>query len=190
MTKQERRQGKKEAKRQAKRQALEREKRKKALRKWGMATSVFLVAVVAIVYLLVFRLALFSETGTLRIAKTEHDFGFVPVQGGIVNVEIPLVNIGEGALTISGMESSCGCTRASIVNEGEEGPTFGMAGHGSNPTGWKTTIGSGEQAVLKIYYNPATHPDLRGAVTRVVTIYSDDPLSPTQEVRIKVNQIG
>ncbi len=186
MTKQERKQLKKDAARQT----FEREKRKNTLRKWGTIAAVVLVAFAAIVYVLVFRFAIFSQIGTLRVAKAEHNFGFVAVQRGIVNVEIPLVNIGEGALTISKMESSCGCTRASIVNNGKEGPKFGMAGHGDSPTDWQTVINAGEQAVLKVYYNPTTHPDLRGAVTRVVTIYSDDPLNPKQEIKIQVNQIG
>lgn len=190
MTKQERKQLKKDAKRQAKRQAVEREQRKKVIRKWGTIAAAVLAILLGTTYVIVFRLELFSQTGTLRIAKTEHNFGVVAVQTGIVNVEIQLVNIGEGALTISGMESSCGCTRASIVNNGQEGPTFGMAGHGGNPANWQAVIKPGERAVLKIYYNPKTHPNLRGAVTRVVTIYSDDPLNPKQEVRIKVNQIG
>ena len=114
----------------------------------------------------------------------------VSLQGGVVDTTIPLVNIGEGTLRISSMETSCGCTSASIINNGVEGPAFGMKGHGPTPTSWHTDINSGEQAVLKIYYNPAVHPDLRGPVTRTITIYSDDPESPTQDVRIKVTQIG
>ena len=67
---------------------------------------------------------------------------------------------------------------------------IGMVGHGSNPKNWRTVVQSGEQAVLHVYYDPATHPDLRGPVTRIVTIYSDDPLAPKQELKIKVNQVG
>lgn len=180
----------KKIKKEEKRQTFEREKRKKALQKWLKISVISLVLLAGMAYLIFFRWSVVSHAGTLRIAKTEHNFGLVPVQGGAVDIEIPLVNIGEGALTITSLETSCGCTRASIVNQGKEGPTFGMAGHGSNPKDWRTIVQPGEQAVVKIYYDPATHPDLRGPITRVVTIRSDDPTSPKQEVRIKVNQIG
>jgi len=182
-------QEKKRLKKEQARQARAWEKRRKLLVKWSKIAipAVLLVISVAIVW------ALQPDTtnaGILRLAKEEHNFGLVSLQGGIVNTTIPIVNIGEGVLRISSMETSCGCTSASIINNGAEGPTFGMKGHGSNPSGWHTDINPGEQALLKIYYNPAVHPDLRGPVTRTITIYSDDPENPTQEVRIKVSQIG
>jgi hypothetical protein len=65
-----------------------------------------------------------------------------------------------------------------------------MAGHGKNPRYWSTVIKPGEQAFLKVYYNPAVHPNERGPVTRIVTIFSDDPVKPKQEVKIKVVRIG
>ena len=65
-----------------------------------------------------------------------------------------------------------------------------MAAHGKNPRNWSTVIKPGEQAFLKVYYDPAVHPNERGQVTRIVWIYSDDPVKPKQEVKIKVARIG
>lgn len=130
-----------------------------------------------------------SNRGTLRLAKSEYNLGDASVQKGVISGEMPVINIGEGDLTITALKSSCGCTTASIINNGVEGPIFQMTSQGEYPKDWSTVIKPGEQALLKVYYEPTVHPDLRGAVTRIITIHSDDPEAPEQQVRIKVNQI-
>lgn len=184
MTKTEKRKLKKEQKHAAEKRA----KRKKLILKWGIRSTILLIVLV-IGYIFFLYTPDTSHAGILRIAKPQHNFGFVRIRGGIVTTDIPLVNIGEGDLTITALDSSCGCTRARVIHNGVEGPIFGMAGHGNNPKDWQTVINPGEQAVLKVFYDPAVHPDLRGPVTRIVTIHSDDPVNPEQEVKIKVSQI-
>lgn len=164
-------------------------RRRKAVRKWS-SIALGVAIPLLIIYMLFFHRAYSSNKGILRIGKSEHNFGAVSVREGIKEAKIPLINIGEGDLTITGLDSSCGCTTASVENKGVEGPIFHMAGHGRNPRNWRTVIKPGEQAYLKVYYNPAVHRNVRGAVTRIVTVYSDDPANPKQRVRIKVYQIG
>ena len=168
--------------------AQKRAQRKKALLRWSLRSVAGILPLVILSVVFLHKPDV-SNAGMLHMAKLQHNFGFVHVRGGIASTEIPLVNIGEGPLAITALDSSCGCTTASIVNHGVEGPSFGMASHGNNPKNWQTVINPVEQAVLKVYYNPTVHPELRGPVTRVVTIYSDDPENHQQEVRIKVNQI-
>lgn len=178
-----------ELKKKQKQAAKKRAKRKKQIRRWSIRGLAVLLALV-IVYASFFYKPSASDRGVLRAAKLEHNFGMVSVREGIKEAKIPLINIGEGVLKITGLDSSCGCTTASIVSNGREGPRFYMAGHGKNPKDWSTVIKPGEQAFLKVYYNPAVHPKTRGSVTRIVTIYSDDPANPEQQVKIKVFQIG
>ncbi len=71
-------------------------------------------------------------------------------------------------LIIDNMDSSCMCTSASVIYNGKEGPKFNMAMHG-NPKGWSVTIPPGDEAQLKIYYDPNAHKELRGPVTRTVS---------------------
>jgi hypothetical protein len=185
MTRTRRREVKKKQKQAAKKRAM----RKKQIRRWSIIGLAILLPL-AIVYALFFYKPSASNRGVLKAAKLEHNFGMVSVREGIKEVKIPLINIGEGVLKITGLDSSCGCTTASIVSNDGEGPRFYMAGHGKNRKDWSTVIKAGEQAFLKVYYNPAVHPKTRGAVSRIVTVYSDDPANPEQQVKIKVFQIG
>ena len=127
--------------------------------------------------------------GVLSTPVNEHNFGNVPVSKGTVSTVVPLVNIGEDDLIISFLDSSCGCTTAQVINDGEKGPIFGMSSHGKSPKNWKTTIKSGEQANLKIFYDPLVHSKFRGPATRVITITSNEKTNPQRQVRIKVNQV-
>ncbi len=137
----------KKLKKEELRKAKEREKLGKLIFKWGWI-SLGTLFTLGIVYAIFFHSPNVSQAGTLRVAVQEHNFGMIPIQGGVVSTDVPIINIGEGPLTIAALESSCGCTTAKIVNQGKKGPIFGMAGHGNNPKNWRTTIPSGEQALL------------------------------------------
>lgn len=180
---------KRKLEREKKQAERKRARQKKQIRRWGtIGLTVALLLVIGYVIFVYKPWA--SGKGVLRIAKSEYDFGIVSVAEGVKEAKILLINIGEGGLTITALDSSCGCTSASVVNNEVEGPRFSMAGHGGNRKDWSTVIKPGEQAFLKVYYNPATHPKVRGSVTRIVTVYSDDPSNPKQQIRIKVYQIG
>jgi len=178
----------KNRKQQLKKEVQKREKRKQALLRWGLF-SIVGILVLTSGYMVWFRKSDSSRKGILRVATAQYNLGVVSVRKGTVSAEIPLVNIGEGDVTITALDSSCGCTTARIINHGVEGPIFRMARHGNTPKNWRTVMKPGDQAILKVSYDPTVHPDLRGPATRVVTVYSDDPLTPAQQVRIEVKQI-
>jgi hypothetical protein len=118
-----------------------------------------------------------------------YDFGDVSFAGGVVKTVMTIQNEGGSDLVVNEMDTSCGCTSASVTKDGVEGPVFGMKMHGTNPVGWSISIKPGENALLNVYYDPTVHPDLRGPVTRTVSIFSNDPIEFQKEVRIDVNQV-
>lgn len=131
-----------------------------------------------------------DERPIISISPDFHDFGDVSQKKGTVTTFFEIKNEGKTDLVIDRLDSSCGCTSASIVYQGEEGPIFMMAGHGEeNPTDWQVVIPSGEKAQLKVYYDPDVHPDFRGTATRTVSIYSDDPIDFQKKVTIELNQV-
>jgi len=127
--------------------------------------------------------------GALAMPVSTFDFGDVSLQKGVVTKEFPLVNIGDEELMITFLDSSCGCTTAQVINNGDAGPIFGMSSHGRSPKNWKTAIKPGEQAILKVYYDPTVHSDFRGRATRVITVFTNSLTTQPKKVTIKVNQI-
>jgi hypothetical protein len=178
-------------KKQRRRERLEREegerKRKNTMNKVKIIIPIVLV--VAVGWFLLSSLAVVPDAPILQLSSSYHNFGNVPGGGSVVSTLMGITNTGESDLIITGMDSSCGCTTASIVTDGVEGPRFSMSMHGTNPTGWSETIEPGNTAQLKIYYNPSTHSELRGPVTRYVTIFSNDPYKSQMRVTIEANQV-
>lgn len=122
---------------------------------------------------------------------TAYDFGNISQKEGVATTFFEIKNNGKKDLVINKLETSCGCTSASIVYRGKEGPAFAMPGHGVNENvgDWQVTIPPGETAQLKVYYDPDVHPDFRGFAVREIYIYSNDPIDFEKKVRIELNQV-
>lgn len=167
----------------------------KKVKNWSVIIIVISIIVIAVAMLLLTQEVkttpqqTISGGGILATPINYHDFGEVSLRGGVISTEVPLVNIGEGVLTITFMNTSCGCTSAQIINQGKIGPIFGMASHGKSPTDWRTTIEPGEKASLRVYYDPGVHPNFKGTATREISIISDSKNNGIQTIRIKVNQV-
>lgn len=131
-----------------------------------------------------------AERPVISITPATRDLGDISQKKGIATTFFDIKNTGEKDLIINKLDSSCGCTSAAIVFEGKEGPRFAMAGHGiESPTDWQIAIPAGKTAQLKVYYDPSVHKDLRGAVTREVSIYSNDPINFEKKITIDLNQV-
>lgn len=114
----------------------------------------------------------------ITVTETKRDLGTVSLKKGIVTTEFVIKNDGKSELIINKLSSSCGCTSASLIYQGKEGPRFYMAGHGQEEPdpNWKVIVAPGDEARVKIYYDPSVHPDLIGAATRTVSVHSNDPV--------------
>lgn len=122
--------------------------------------------------------------------EVKKDLGVVSLKKGIVTTKFIIKNEGMTDLVIGKLSSSCGCTSASLVYQGKEGPRFYMAGHGqeSPDDTWNISISPGTQAQVKVYYDPTVHPDLIGPVTRQVLVHSNDPVDFEIALTITLNQ--
>ncbi|HDL74940.1 MAG TPA: DUF1573 domain-containing protein [bacterium] len=125
------------------------------------------------------------------LAPETYDFGDVSQKKGDVTTFFELKNKGKTDLVINKLETSCGCTSASIVYKNNEGPIFNMPGHGINEEigDWEITLSPGEKAQLKVYYNPNMHKDFRGTAIREIYVFSNDSIDFKKKVSIEVNQI-
>lgn len=177
-----------------KRKAKNEEKRQLALQRKKQAVykkyaALVIIAAIAIFFLKDFYVA---EPGdpAFEIPIKTINLGDVSLAGGIVATTFEIINTGGGPLIINDMETSCGCTSASIIYDEVEGPLFNMRDHDTNPKDWLVEIAPGDTARLKVYYNPAVHPDLRGPTTRIITLFSNAPVNGVQEAYIKLNQVN
>ncbi len=131
-----------------------------------------------------------GETPQLEITPMVRDLGTIDYRDGLVTLSFTVENRGTGDLVITEMETSCGCTKASLVVNGQEGPQFGMRGHGEWPRGWSARLKPGERAELRVTYDPLAHGPYVGSFDRVVFISSNDPREPTKRVRFYGYQRG
>lgn len=130
-----------------------------------------------------------SKRPIISINTENYDFGDVSQAKGVVNTLFEITNTGKKDLIINKLETSCGCTSASIVYKDNEGPIFSMPGHGDDsPTDWEVTIPKGEKAYIKVYYDPDVHTDFRGTAIREIHVFSNDPIDFEIKVEIELNQ--
>jgi hypothetical protein len=123
-------------------------------------------------------------------SEVKKSLGTVELSKGVVTTEFTIKNEGKSDLVIDKLSSSCGCTSASLVYQGTEGPRFYMAGHGQaepDPS-WKVSIAPGDEAKVKVYYDPTVHPELTGPVTREVSVHSNDPVDFETKLTITLEQ--
>jgi hypothetical protein len=100
----------------------------------------------------------------MAIETAKHNFGQVR-QGQVVTADIPVRNVGQGALTIEAVSTSCGCTSATVE---------------------PSTIAPGTQGMLRIRYDSGAHPDA-GPVQRMIFIASNDPHTPEHTVLVNAD---
>ena len=115
------------------------------------------------------------------IEPSYYNFGDLSQSKGITSTVFTIKNEGKSSLIIDNMKSSCHCTTAAIIYNGIEGPKFGMH---NNPRDWQVSIEPGEEAQLKVYYDPNAHGKFRGLVTRTVDIFSNDPIDFQIQIKI------
>ncbi|OGY22708.1 MAG: hypothetical protein A2126_03890 [Candidatus Woykebacteria bacterium GWB1_45_5] len=113
----------------------------------------------------------------INIETADFDFGQVGVEETKVK-EIKIKNEGTKPLEMTNFSTSCDCTFAQVVINGQESPKFSM--HGS--PAWKGTLEPGKEATLKAIYEPSIMP-VKGKVGRVIYFKTNDPLSSDISIR-------
>jgi hypothetical protein len=103
----------------------------------------------------------------IEVTPSFMDLGDVTKDG--FNFTFALGNTGSKTLEISRVSTSCGCTLASIDQE---------------------RIMPGEEAMLHVTFNPKLmEEEVRGKVTRIIFIRSNDPENPEIEIKITANVV-
>lgn len=113
------------------------------------------------------------------LPETETDLGTISVKQE-VSKDFVVRNTGGKPLQISKINSSCNCTTARFIYNGQESAEFGM----HNPGQEIYEIAPGTEATIKVIYRPYVMP-VYGFVSREVYAETNDPDLPRIVLRVK-----
>jgi len=113
----------------------------------------------------------------LEIGQTDFGFGTLSLSE-IKTQDITIQNTGKGTLILSDFITSCDCTFAQVIINGQSSPKFSMH---RNPN-WRGEILPNRTATIKIIYEPKIMP-VKGAVQRQVVFRTNDPEKPLVNIR-------
>lgn len=147
-------------------------KRKAASTRAPRRTPVLVLVSGFVVALLVGALFAFTggqANGQVSPDHAFHDFGQVPLEGGLVYARFNLA-IAEEAAVVTDIQTSCMCTKARVVQGEQVSGWFGMT-HGGLPQVVSVPLKPGVPAYLEVEMDPAAHgPAGVGAVERGVIV--------------------
>jgi hypothetical protein len=160
-------------------------------------TKIIIGAVVGSVALIVGALVMFSNQksapvradlgeASMTIDKKSEDFGSMKSDEERT-ATFTITNTSGSILRIWNIATSCDCTFASIIINGQTTGEFNMSMHmSSDLKNWIGEIPAKGKAELTVTYRPKVMP-VTGAVTRQVTFSTNDPKNENVEVSVAAN---
>lgn len=102
----------------------------------------------------------------ITLDRSFHNFGVIPQHGGAVEAVFTVKNDGTEILEVGDITTSCSCTSAEISSR---------------------SISAGEEATLRVLFDPDFHEEPLDVFKRTVFIPTNDPNIPEAEVVIEVD---
>lgn len=116
-----------------------------------------------------------TDTGRPSSEISERDFDFGRMKLAEIKIkEIEIKNSGKKPLIVSSVFTSCDCTFAQFVINGQESDRFSM----QRDQKWRGEIQPNTTATIKIIYEPRLMP-VKGSVTRSIFFKTNDPQNPS-----------
>lgn len=123
-----------------------------------------------------------SQNAKAQVDQKFFDWGNIPINGGNAIKTFSIKNSGTDILKITGVKTSCTCTKAQIIIDGKTSPYFSM--HATS--GWVGEVAPGKEAQLKVIFDPAFHgPTGVGPVERLISMQTNDAQNPNLEFSLK-----
>ena len=111
-----------------------------------------------------------ASGGRIELSPANIDLGTVSMVNGNITTTYQVKNIGEEALKIDRVWTSCMCTTAALMTDSKQFGPYGMPGHGFIPK-INAAIDPAKEATVEIVFNPAAHgPAGVGRIQRTITI--------------------
>jgi|SRR3989344_7322784 len=127
-----------------------------------------------------------SGAAVLTAEKNFYDFGVISMKNGVVSATFNVSNKTSADVLVTDIVTSCMCTAAYVVGEGEKIGPFGMPGHGGPAPKANVTIPAGGSKTIEVQFDPNAHgPSGVGLIQRVVSLTESG--GGTLELGIKAN---
>lgn len=123
-----------------------------------------------------------SQNVKIQVDQKNFDWGTIPYSGGDVTKTFAIRNIGSDVLKLTGIKTSCTCTKAQVAIDGKTSPYFSM----HSASSWVGEVAAGKQAQLTVIFDPTFHgPTGVGPMERLVSMETNDIQNPTLEFLLK-----
>lgn len=123
-----------------------------------------------------------SQNAKAQVDQKTFDWGNIPYSGGNATKTFTIRNTGTDVLKLTGVKTSCTCTKAQVTINGNNSPYFSM----HSTSAWVGEIGPGKEAQLTVIFDPAFHgPSGVGPVERLISVETNDSNNPSLEFSLK-----
>lgn len=129
-----------------------------------------------------------AAASVLSVNESSYDFGEISMKEGLVRRSFTITNSSSSTpLVVRSISTSCMCTEAFLLSDGERIGPFGMPGHGGATRSLREEIPSGESREVEVVFDPAAHgPAGVGRITRAVFIEDENGGVQTLEISATV----
>lgn len=123
-----------------------------------------------------------SQNAKVAVDQKTFDWGNIPYSGGNVTKTFTIKNTGTDILKLTGIKTSCDCTKAQVTIDGKTSPYFSM----HSTSSWVGEVPPGKEAELKVIFDPAFHgPSGVGPMERLISVDTNDVSNPKIEFSLK-----
>jgi len=122
-----------------------------------------------------------------EVDENFYDWGTIKLKGGDVEKVFTIKNTGKQPLQLHDVQTSCMCTTAQVIINGQRSPSFGM----HQKSKWVGEVPAGGMAEVKVTFAPDYHgPSGIGAITRQVKVETNDPDKPVIVFNVKAQVVN
>lgn len=127
-----------------------------------------------------------SQNAKVEIPEKTYDWGEIKYEGELATKTFIIKNIGTESLKITNIKTSCTCTKAQIIIDGQTSPYFSM--HATS--GWVGEIPPGKEGQLLVIFDQRFHgPSGVGPITRLISIETNDSQNSQIEFSLTGNVV-
>ena len=123
-----------------------------------------------------------TQNAKAEISEKTFDWGQIQYDGAKASKTFKILNSGSEILKLFNIKTSCTCTSAQLIIDGQKSPLFAMHGGSS----WVGEVAPGKEAELEIVFDQTFHgPSGVGPIERYIDIETNDSNQPKIEFYLK-----